>query len=114
MRTAVLYTYIYAYNTEVLEAMKQAKHDCQIKYAKENQQTSKQKNRKRNIIWYNPPFNNQVSTNIGKEFFKFLRKYFPKEDNFNKLFNRNDLEISYWCTRNIKQIINHQSNHQGT
>ena len=48
MRTAVLY--IYVYNTEVLEAMKQAKHDCQIKYAKENQQTSKQKNRKRNII----------------------------------------------------------------
>ena len=86
--------------------MKQAKHDCQIKYTKENQQTSKQKNRKRNIIWYNPPFNNQVSTNIGKEFFKFLRKYFPKEDNLNKLFNRNDVEISYWCTRNIKQIIN--------
>ena len=43
MRTAVLYTYIYVCNTEVLEAMKQAKHDCQIKYAKENQQTSKQK-----------------------------------------------------------------------
>ena len=49
-----------------IEAMKQAKHDCQVKYAKENQQTSKQKNRKRNIIWHNPPFNNQVSTNIGK------------------------------------------------
>ena len=40
-----------------IEAMQLAKHDCQIKYAKENQQTSKQKNRKRDIIWYNPPFN---------------------------------------------------------
>ena len=85
-----------------IEAMKQAKHDCQIKYAKENQQTSKQKNRKRNIICYNPPFNNQVSTNIGKEFFKLLRKYFPKE---NKLFNKNNIKISYRCTRNMQQII---------
>ena len=32
-----------------IEAMKQAKHDCQIKYAKENQQTSKKKSRKRNM-----------------------------------------------------------------
>ena len=69
--------------------------------AKENQQTSKQKNRKRNIIWYNPPFNNQVSTNIGKEFFKLLRKYFPKENKFNKLFNKNNIKISYGCTRNM-------------
>ena len=85
--------------------MKQAKHDFQIKYAKENQQTSKQKNRKRNIIWYNPPFNKQVSTNIGKEFFMLLRKYFPKENKFNKLFNKNNVRISYWCTRNMQQII---------
>ena len=28
-----------------IEAMKQAKHDCQIKYTRENQQTSKLKNR---------------------------------------------------------------------
>ena len=50
-------------------AMKKAKHDCQIKYAMGNQQTNIQKNRKRSIIWYDPPFNNQVSANIGKEFF---------------------------------------------
>ena len=49
-----------------IEAMKQAKHDCYVKYANESQQTSKQKNRKRNIIWHNPQFNNKVSTNIGK------------------------------------------------
>ena len=88
-----------------IEAMKLAKHDCQIKYAKENQQTSKQKNRKRNIIWYYPPFNNQVSTNIGKEFFKLLTKYFPKENKCNKLFNKNNVKISYGCTRNMQQII---------
>ena len=82
--------------------MKQAKHDCQIKYAKENQQTSKQKNRKRNIIWYNPSFNNQVSRNIGKEFFKLLTKCFPND---NKLFSKNNVKISYGCTKNMRQII---------
>ena len=64
-----------------IEAMKQAKHDCQIIYAKENHQTSKQKTRKRIIIWYNPPFKNKVSTNITKEFFMLMRKYFPKKTN---------------------------------
>ena len=57
-----------------IEAMKQAKHDCQIKYAKKNQQKSKQKNRKRNIIWYNPPFNNQVSTNRIFQAFEKIQK----------------------------------------
>ena len=81
------------------------KHDCQIKYAKENQQTSKQKNRKRNIILYNPPFNNQVSTNIGKEICKLLRKYFPKDNKFHKVINKNSVKISYGCKRNMQQII---------
>ena len=85
--------------------MMQAKHDRQIKYANENQKNSKQINRKRNIIWYNPPFNNQVSTNIGREFFKLLRKDFPKENKFNNLFNKNNIKISYGCTRNMQQII---------
>ena len=84
--------------------MRQAKNDCQIKYARENQKTSKQKKRKRNIIWHNPPFNNQVSTNIGKEFFKLLRKNFPNDNKINELFNKNNVEISYWCTRNMQHI----------
>ena len=85
-----------------IEATKQDKHDCLIKYAKENQQTNKQKNRKRNIIWHNPPFNNQVSRNIGKEFLKLSRKYFSKDNKLNKLFNKNNAKISYGCTRNMQ------------
>ena len=44
-------------------------------------------------------------TKIGKEFLKLLRKYFPKENKFNKLFNKNNIKISYGCTRNMQQII---------
>ena len=88
-----------------IEAMKQAKHECQIKCARENQQISKQNDRKRNITWYYPPFNNQVSTNIGNVCLWLLRKYFPKENKCNKLFNENNVEISYGYTRNMQQII---------
>ena len=30
-----------------------------------------------------------------------MRKYFPKENKFNKLFNKNNIKISYGCTRNM-------------
>ena len=32
------------------------------------QTEEKKKSRKRNITWYNPPYNNGVETNIGKQF----------------------------------------------
>ena len=59
------------------------------------------------ILSYNPTFNNQVSTNIGKEFFKLLRKYFPKENKFYKLFNRNNIKTAMCAQENA-------ANHQGT
>ena len=40
------------------------------------------KNRKRNLIWFNPPFNLNVSTNIGKKFFCLLGKHSRKRIGF--------------------------------
>ena len=39
----------------------------------------KNKSRKRKIIWFNPPFNNYVANNIGKEFLKLISKHFPPQ-----------------------------------
>ena len=47
------------------------------------------KKRKRKIIWYNPPFSLNVKTNVGKVFFKILRKNFPKTNPMSKIFNKN-------------------------
>ena len=63
------------------------------------------KKRKRKIIWYNPPFSLNVKTNVGKLFFKILRKNFPKTNSLSKIFNKNTVKISYSCTRNVKSII---------
>ena len=38
----------------------------------------KQRTRKRNITWFNPPYNIEVKTNIGKKFFYLISKHFPQ------------------------------------
>ena len=38
----------------------------------------KNRQRKRKITWYNPPFNASCTTNIGKEFLKLIAKHFPQ------------------------------------
>ena len=67
---------------------------------------NRQRNRKRNIIWFNPPFNNNTSTNIGRFFLNLIRKHFPRQHKLNKIFNKNKVKVSYSCMPNIKSVIN--------
>ena len=68
---------------------------------------AKRKNsRKRNILWYNSPFSVNVATNVGKEFFQLIDKYFPPHHRLHKIINRNCVKMSYSCMPNIGDIIN--------
>ena len=62
-------------------------------------------NRRRNIIWYNPPFSKNVATNVGRTFLKILDEEFPENHVFHKIFNRNTVKLSYSCMPNLKQKI---------
>ena len=62
-------------------------------------------NRKRNIIWFNPPFNNNTSTNIGRVFLNLVKKHFPRQHKFYKIFNKNNVKVSYSCIPNVKSKI---------
>ena len=73
-------------------------------YPEKNDNEAKRK-RKRNIIWFNPPFNINVSTNVGKCFLAIVNSCFPKEHPLSKIFNKNTVKISYSCTTNVKSII---------
>ena len=64
------------------------------------------RNRKRNIIWFNPPFSEIVQTNIGRKFLNLIGKHFPRGSRLAKIFNRNTLKISYGCMPNINSFIN--------
>ena len=63
------------------------------------------KKQKRNMIWFNPLYSQNVKTDTGKIFQNLIKKHFPPRK-FHKLFNKNTANFSYSCTRNIKTIIN--------
>ena len=72
----------------------------------ESTETNRRKRtRKRNVTWFNPPFSQNVETNIGRKFLSLIDKHFPKNNTYHKLFNRNNLKISYSCMPNIGQVI---------
>ena len=56
--------------------------------------------RKRKIISFNPPYSFNVKTNVGKLFLKPLDCHFPRGHKFHKLFNRNTVQLSYFCMKN--------------
>ena len=67
--------------------------------------TKRKRNRKKNIIWFNPPYSRNVSTNIEKKFLHLVDKHFPRSNKLHKIFNRNTVKVSYSCTDNMAKII---------
>ena len=76
-----------------------------VNYDSKINENKPSRNRKCNIIWYNPPYNKSVSINIGHVFLNLLDKHFHKEHKLKKISNRNSVKLRYSCTRNIEHII---------
>ena len=86
------------------EALKKAGYKENIKF--EKPATCKKKNRSRQCIWFNPPYSMAVATNITKLYGEIIEKSFPKNHPYlSKLFNKNNMKISYSCTQNMSAII---------
>ena len=66
------------------------------------------------MVWYNPPYNAAVTTNIGRAFLQLIDKHFPqnktRKDKLEKVVNRHYLKLSYSCPPNIKAIITGHNN----
>ena len=71
-----------------------------------NNQKQASRKRQRNIIWYNPPYSKNVATNIGRKFLNLIEKHFPNDNKLHKIFNKNNVKVSYSCTDNMGKIIN--------
>ncbi len=88
------------------KALQESGYDYKLTFNPEvNQKNKRRKNRKRNITWYNPPWNSNVKTCIGKKFLAIIDKCFPPNHRLNKIFNRHTLKLSYSCMPNMKTII---------
>ena len=78
------------------KALKESGYDHKLTYNPSQERTPKNKRkRRRNITWYNPPFNSNVRTNLGRKFLHIVDKCFPKSHPIHKIFNRHTLKLSY-------------------
>ena len=97
--------------TDYQEALKSSGYHYKLKYDPPQQPNNangtnrRKRNRNRNASWFNPPYSENASTNIGNKFLKLVDKCFPPEHKLHKLINRNTVKVSYSCMPNIKQVI---------
>ena len=68
-------------------------------------EATKRKNRRRKILWFNPPYSANIATNVGKKFLNLIDKNFPPSHILHKILNRNTVKISYKCTPNLAKNI---------
>ena len=85
------------------EALSESYYKASLKFEKPQYNTKR--NRLRKVIWFNPPFSQNVKTNIGKTFLKLVKQHFPKHHKLNKIFNKNTLKLSYCYMKNMSSII---------
>ena len=88
------------------EAIKKSGYDFKLTYQPQpdNQPPKKQK-RKRPALWFNPPYNATVKTNIGRDFLRLIDECFPPSNTLHKIFNRQTVKVSYSTTPNMAQTI---------
>ena len=86
-----------------------SKLDHKLTYQKHDQKKDNSQQRKRQIIWFNPPYSKIVTTKVEKCFLSLIDKHFPLHHKLHKLFNWNNVKISYSFLPNIKSVINAHS-----
>ena len=86
------------------EALERSGHHHTPQFATPATNTKRQ--RRRNVIWFNPPFNQNVTTDVARRFLALVSKHFPKHHRYHKLFNRNNVKCSYSCMPSMGAIIN--------
>ena len=85
-------------------------HELTFDETRTENATRKNKNRKRNIVWYNPPFSSSLKTNFGHQFLRLINKYFPLGHKLHPVVNKNNVKLSYSTTKNIKRTIQSHTN----
>ena len=87
-------------------ALRDSRFNTKLSYSVTNSsQQQPKRNRKRKIIWYNPPYSASVKTNVGKTFLALIRTHFHQNHRLYPIFNTKSVKVSYCCMRNISSII---------
>ena len=87
------------------EALKSSGYNHKLEFTKIDQNPKVRKNKKRNTIYFNPPFSAGVKSKVGAQILKLVDSCFKYPHPLHKLFNRHTVKVSYRTTPNMKQII---------
>ena len=86
------------------DALRAAGYNTKLEYSKRTIKNNKTRKRNRGVTWFNPPYNENVSTNVAKQFLHLIDKHFGKSD-LKKVFNRSNVKVSYSCLPNMSATI---------
>ena len=85
-------------------ALRQAGYTEEIQFIEKQRPSTKKKIRRRKVIWFNPPYSQNVKTNVAGKFLNLVDKHFSNS-NLRKYFNRQTVKVSYSTTANMEDII---------
>ena len=90
-------------------ALKESKHKHRMEFkeppAEPEALPKRKRQRKRNVLWFNPPHNDNVVTDVARRFLELLDTFIHRDHAFRCLFNRCTVKVSYCTMRNMKAII---------
>ena len=97
------------------EALRRSGHTSNLEYKPEVAGGSAPRRRRRrrrrtNIIWFNPPWCNSVTTDLGRKFLRLVDTSFPPGHRLHKIFNRRTIKVSYSTMPNLGRIISAHNN----
>ena len=72
--------------------------------------TTTRRSRTRKVTWFNPPYSQSISTNIGAKFLQLVDSCFPPNHELRRVVNRNTVKVSYSTMPNMAQQIKQHNN----
>ena len=115
-RLSVLSSYeeVFKNSTKIhQEALEAAGYKHKLKFEQQDlseMNKNKKKRRGRRIHWFNPPYDMNVATKVGKKFFQILDETIPPGHPLHKTFNRHTVKLSYSTMPNmLKKVSVHNS-----
>ena len=96
--------------TQYQEALDKAGYKHQLVYEEPAAPKANSRKRTRKVTWFNPPYSQSISTNIGKKFLNLIDTCFPPGHELSKVINRNTVKVSYSTMPNMGQNLNQHNN----
>ena len=85
-------------------ALKRSEFDHKLRYQHEEQVKPKRK-RRRKVIYFTPPWSDNIKTPVGKIFLQLIDSCFPRGHPLKKFYNRYTLKVSYCTMKNLKAHV---------